>query len=80
MTDTKNEAQERFERAYITSSEICKRLEVTRPAIHFRRQSGLLPNPISVYGKQILIWERDAIEPWLKRWKASIDAKRSPKA
>lgn len=73
-------AQERFNRTYITSSEICQRLEVTRPAIHFRRKAGFLPNSIHVYGQQLLIWEREAIEPWLVKWEASLTAKRGTKA
>lgn len=69
-------AQERFDAAYITSSEIAKRLNVTRPAIHFRRKANLLPDPISVYGQQLLIWERVEIEPWLVKWEAQLNAKR----
>jgi predicted DNA-binding transcriptional regulator AlpA len=73
-------AQERFDASYITSSEICQRLKVTRPAIHFRRQAKLLPDPIQVFGRQLLIWERDAIEPWLQKWQESLQAKRGAKA
>lgn len=69
-------AQERFNRTYITSSEICQRLQVTRPAIHFRRKAGNLPDSINVYGQQLLIWEREPIEPWLVKWEESLRAKR----
>ena len=73
-------AQERFNRTYITSTEICQRLEVTRPAIHFRRKAGLLPNSIHIYGQQLLIWERGPIEPYLLKWEESLAAKRGKKA
>ena len=69
-------AQERFDRMYITSSEIAQRLDVTRPAIHFRRKSGLLPNAISVPGNQLFIWERDPIEPYLAKWAEQLKAKK----
>lgn len=76
MSEHTDTPQARFDRAYITSSEICNRLGVTRPAIHFRRKSGLLPDAIQVYGQQLLIWERAAIEPYLVEWEISLRAKR----
>lgn len=69
-------AQERFDKTYITSSEIGQRLEVTRPAIHFRRKQGLLPCAISVPGNQLFIWERSFIEPHLRRWEEQLNSKR----
>ena len=69
-------AQQRFEQNYITSSEICNLLGVTRPAIHFRRKAGLLPEAIQVYGQQLLIWEREQIKPFLVEWDLSLKAKR----
>lgn len=69
-------AQDTFNKTYITSSEICQRLNVTRPAIHFRRKAGKLPNSISVYGQQLLIWERAQIEPHLLEWQEQINTKR----
>lgn len=68
-------AQERFDQMYITSSEIAQRLKVTRPAIHFRRKAGLLPNGIVVTGNQLFIWERDFIEPHLKKWEEQLQSK-----
>lgn len=68
-------AQERFDRMYITSTEIAQRLNVTRPAIHFRRKAGLLPNAITVHGNQLSIWERDEIEPFIRQWEDQIQAK-----
>lgn len=69
-------AQQRFDTLYITSSEIAKRLEVTRPAIHFRRKSGDLPDAISVSGGSLTVWERDKIEPFLRKWEQELQSKR----
>ena len=69
-------AQERFDKAYITSSEIAQRLSVTRPAIHFRRKAGLLPTAIAVSENQLFIWEREPIEPHLRKWEEQLQSKR----
>jgi len=74
---TTETAQQRFEKRYITSSEICTRLNVSRPAIHFRRKAEKLPEAIAVHGNQLLMWERDFIEPYLQEWEASLNAKRT---
>jgi hypothetical protein len=77
--DTPNvSAQERFNEAYITSSEICQELEVTRPAIHFRRKAGLLPDAIIVTGQQLVLWERDKVKPFIDQWRTQLLAKRGP--
>lgn len=76
MDEMQTNPQQDFDRDYITSSEICNELGVTRPAIHFRRKAGLLPGAIQVYGQQLLIWKRADIQPWLDEWKTSIQAKR----
>lgn len=69
-------AQEEFDKKYITSTEICENLEITRPAIHFRRKAGKLPDCIKVHGQQLLIWERDKITPFLKEWEYAISSSR----
>ena len=65
-------AQDRFSRTYITSSEIVRRLGVTRPALHFRKKAGKLPNAITVEGGQLSLWEREQIEPHLQQWEEEI--------
>ena len=69
--------QEKFDKTYITSSEICKLLQVSRPAIHFRRTAGKLPGAINVFGQQLLIWERDKIQPHLQEWLNALKERRS---
>lgn len=76
MSENTDTAQQRFDRRYITSSEIVTRLTTSRPAIHFRRKAGLLPDAIAVHGNQLLIWERDAIEPHLVEWEKSLSERR----
>jgi len=58
-------AQEEFDKAYITSSEICKELGVTRATIVRKRQLGMLPDPVMINGAQIIIWKRVTIAPFL---------------
>lgn len=77
MNPESNTPQNRFDRTYITSSEICNELAVTRPAVHYRRTGGKLPGAIQVYGQQLLIWEREGIRPHLNAWKAELESKRS---
>lgn len=73
---TTSVAQQKFDEAYITSTEICQTLKVSRPAIHFRRKSGRLPDPINVFGQQLLIWEREQIQPYLKQWNNELTDRR----
>ena len=60
-------AQKEFEELYMTSSEIARRLGVTRAAIIQARHKGLLPDPIMVEG-HLTIWKRAFIEPYVVQW------------
>lgn len=73
-------AQERFDEKYITSSEIVKRLNISRPAVYFRRKQGLLPDSITILGQQLVIWERKQIEPYLLQWETHLNNYRAKKA
>lgn len=77
MDPTQFLAQQKFDQLYVSSSEICKRLNVTRPAIHFRRKQGELPGAISIFGQQLFIWERDTIEPYLLKWEQQLAERRN---
>jgi hypothetical protein len=70
-------AQQRFDRLYITSTEICIDLGVARPSIMQARKRGLLPDPIFVNDGTICIWERDAVKPKLDAWRLMLDVRRS---
>lgn len=61
-------AQEEFDRLYITSSEIMRRLRVTRAAIIHARRKGDLPDAIRVE-VNLTIWKRADIEPYVLAWK-----------
>jgi len=70
-----NQAQTDFDRKYITTTEICKRLNVSRSTVHIARATGKLPHPIDVQG-QLFIWERVTVEPYLAAWKIVLDVRR----
>lgn len=69
-------AQEEFDRTYITSSEICKELNITRATIVQGRKRGLLPDPVVINGAQIHIWPRSVVRPHLDAWKINLMARR----
>lgn len=69
-------AQQRFDRMYISSSEICRELEITRATIVTGRRRGLLPDPIMLNDVQLFIWERTTVRPFIDAWKIMLDARR----
>lgn len=71
-----NSAQERFDELYITSSEIGKVLNVSRPTIMSARKRGLLPDPIIV-ANQIFIWERESVKENIEAWRLMLKVRRS---
>lgn len=71
-----NEAQKRFDRTYISSTELQKILAVSRATILYARRRGDLPDPIVVNDGLINMWERDAIQPYIDKWKASLESRR----
>ncbi len=60
-------AQDEFDSTYITSSEIGRRLQVTRNAVIQARQQGRLPEPIFIE-KHLVIWKRITVEPHIVEW------------
>lgn len=72
-TDT---SQWRFDGKYVTSSEICKRLGVSRAAMTAARRRGMLPDPVSLNGTQIYLWEREVVQPYLEAWELTLKARR----
>jgi hypothetical protein len=71
-----NSAQARFVAAYVTSSEVCQTLGVTRTSVLAARRRGALPEPIRVNDCTIMIWERQAVTPYLMAWGAILAARR----
>lgn len=70
-------AQQRFNKMYISSAEICRDLGVTRPSVMNARKRGQLPDPIFVDEHAICIWEREPLQPFLRAWRIILDAKRT---
>lgn len=68
--------QAEFDKHYITASEIARELSLTRVAIHYARQRGDLPNPISVGDGLVYIWNRDEVTPFIKAWKFRTNEKK----
>jgi len=60
-------AQEIFDSKYVTSSDIARRLCVTRSAVIQARQKGKLPDPIFIEN-HLVIWERATIEVHILQW------------
>lgn len=71
--------QQRFCRLYITSSEICRLLNVTRPAVMEAAKRGLLPEPIVISPNSPHVWERAIAAPSLEAWRIVLNARRGQK-
>lgn len=82
MSTTNNQqtAQQRFNTAYITSTEIMTLLDVSRVAVFRARKSGTLPDPVVISGSHLLMWERAAVTPHLKAWAQRLAHKRRERA
>lgn len=81
MTTTKqpSDAQREFNRKYVTSTEILKRLDIARSTLLLARRSGRLPNPIEIPG-QTFVWVRSEVEPYLSAWELMRGASRGEAA
>jgi hypothetical protein len=73
--------QEEFDAKYISSTEICRDLGVTRASIVNARNRNALPEPVQVRrangDPHIMLWLRDEAAPFLERWKAELAAGRA---
>lgn len=69
-------AQGRFNRTYITSTEISKRMRVSAATVINARRRGTLPDPIVVNCTQIYLWERTEIEPYLQAWNLALQSRK----
>lgn len=76
--------QEVFDETYITSVEVCQRLDINRATIVTARQRGKLPEAIVIPrpGGQpyLLLWPRKVVEPILSEWQTELDAWRAARA
>lgn len=76
--DVENACQTKFNETYITASEMCERLKITRTSLLQARRRGQLPNPIDVCQQRIFVWERKAVEPYLDAWEQILKIRREP--
>lgn len=74
-------AQEDFDAKYISSTEICRDLDVTRASIVNARARGALPEPVQVKrangDPHIMLWLRQEAVPYIERWRAELEAGRA---
>lgn len=68
--------QERFDAAYVSSTELMRELGVSRTALLKARERGLLPEAIVVNAGQLLVWEREPLKPFLEGWRLVLRARR----
>lgn len=74
---TPEPAQARFDRAYISSGEICRRMGVSRATVLQARRRGLLPDPIAIDNANVYVWERATVEPYLSAWALLLGVRRN---
>ena len=71
-----DDAQKEFDDKYITSTEICEKLNVDRSTVLNARRRGFLPNPIKINGVNIFIWRRLDIQKSLDAWELTLTCRR----
>lgn len=76
MTPESFIAQQEFDEKYITSSEVCKLLDMSRPVLLHHRKKGKLPNEILLQNGQLVLWERKFIAPYLETLSQARNARR----
>lgn len=73
-------AQEEFDAKYISSTEICRDLGVTRASVVNARNRGVLPEPVHVRrangDPHIMLWDRKVATPYILAWKELLAATR----
>jgi hypothetical protein len=74
-------AQLEFDTKYVSSTELCRDLGVTRASIVNRRRVGGLPDPVVINrpdgSPHVVLWVRSAIAPHLERWRAELAERRT---
>lgn len=74
-------AQEEFDAKYISSTEICRDLDVTRASIVNARARGALPEPVQVKrangDPHIMLWLREEAAPFIESWRLELEAGRA---
>jgi predicted DNA-binding transcriptional regulator AlpA len=65
-----------FDKVYISSKEMCDRLNVARSSLMHAYRRGTIPYPIQVNEGLVMLWVRETVEPFLVAWEHSLAEKR----
>lgn len=65
-------AQAEFDTVYISSNEICLRLDINRSSLAYQRRLGRMPGAVQVPGSNMFVWKREAIEPFVQAYEAKL--------
>lgn len=79
--DESKTPQQVFDETYISATEICKRLSVTRSAVTNAEKRQLLPTAIRVDqgGGYLCLWVREQVHPILDAWGICLAARKRSK-
>lgn len=69
-------AQQLFDKTYVTANEIITRLGINRSTLSHACNRGTIPKPIIVDGTRVNLWERKIVMPYVDAWELSIKARR----
>jgi len=74
-------AQDEFDEKYISSTELCQELGVTRATLVNGRRRGALPEPVRINrpngDPHVMLWLREEVGPYVERWKVELSAGRA---
>ncbi len=65
-----------FREKYVTSGEICRRVNITSAALSLAKKAGRFPMPLEL-GERIDIWLRADVEKLIQQWTEEVLARRS---
>ena len=60
--------QEDFDAQFITSAEILTRLGISRTALSYAKKFGRIPQPITINGGTVQLWNRNEMIPIIEQW------------
>lgn len=71
-------AQQVFDETYISASEICRTLGVSRCSVTNAQKRELLPEPIKLEqgGAYVCLWLRAQVQPALSAWQLMLAARK----
>lgn len=68
--------QQQFDEMFISSTEIYQRLNINRSALLYARKAQNWPEPISVKGLSLHLWNREQVTPLIEEWEAKLNRRR----